>query len=99
MHFALTSVAVNQCWVAAELYVEQILIGVTAVTQARCQAVLQSSIEQWGMHFALTSVRVSWCCVTADMYVEQIVIVVNAVTQACCQAVFHSNSSGEPKLP
>jgi hypothetical protein len=41
--------------VTAHLYEEQIFTGECAVAQACCQAVLQSSTEQWGMHFALTS--------------------------------------------
>jgi len=71
-HFAQGSAAVHWCWVTAHLYVEQILIGVTAVTQACCQAVLQSSTEQWGMQFASTSVAVHLCWITADLYIEQI---------------------------
>jgi len=46
MRFALNSAAIHWCWVAAHLYEEQISIGVLAVTQACCQPVLQSSIEQ-----------------------------------------------------
>ena len=39
---------VHWCWdFTAHLYEEQILIGVIALTQACCQAVLQSSTEQW----------------------------------------------------
>jgi len=72
--------------------VEQLLIGVTAVTQACCQAILQSSTEQWRMHFALTSVAVRYSWVTAYLYVEQILIGVIAVTQACCQAVLQSST-------
>jgi len=83
---------VHLCWVTADLYVEQILMGVTAVTQACCQAVLQSSTEQWRMHFALTSVAVNWSWVTAYLYVEQILIGGTAVTQACCQAVLQSST-------
>ncbi len=92
MHFALTSVAVHLSWVSADLYVVQILIGVTAMTKVCCQAVLHSSTEQWRMHFALTSVAVNQCWVAAELYVEQILIGVTAVTQACCQDVLHSST-------
>jgi len=70
MQFALTSVAVSWCCVTTDLYVQQIVIGLIAVTQACCQAVLHSSTEQWGMHFALTSGVMNW--VTADLYVDKI---------------------------
>ena len=68
------------------------MIGVTAVTEACCQAVLQSGTEQWGMRFALTSVAVHMCWVTADLYGQQIFIGVIAVTQGCCQAVLQSST-------
>jgi len=54
---------------------------VIAVTQACCQAVLQSSTEQCKMHFAQTSAAVHFC----RLYEEQISIGVIAVTQACCE--------------
>ena len=44
----------NWCWVTAHLYDQQIFIGVIAVTQGCCQAVLQSSTEQWEVHLPET---------------------------------------------
>ena len=80
------------CWTTADLYVDQILLSVVAVTQACCQAVLQSSTEQWGMQVALTSGAMNWCWVTADLYVDKILVGAIAVTQACCQAVLQSST-------
>jgi len=68
MHFAKPSAAVHWCWVTAHLYEQQIFIGVIAVTQACCGAVLQSSTEQWEVHFALTNAAVHFCWATAHMY-------------------------------
>ena len=69
-----------------------ILIGVFAETQDRCQPVLQSSTEQWGMHFALDSAAVPWSLVSAHLHEEQISTGVFAVTQACCQAGLQSST-------
>ena len=91
MHFALTSVAVQWCWVTAHLC-EQQITGVLAVAQACCQAVLQSSTEQWGMHFALTSAAMHWWWVTARLYKEQNFISAIAVAQGCCKPVLHSST-------
>jgi len=67
--------------ITADLYEEQISIGVFAVAQPCCEASLQSSTEQWGSFYALTSAAVLWCCITADLYEEQISIGVFAVAQ------------------
>ena len=68
MHFTKTSAAVQDCWVIAHLYEQQIFIGAIAVTQGYCEPDLQSSTEQWGVHFALTSAAVQGCWVTAHLY-------------------------------
>ena len=46
MHFAQTSVALHLSWLTAHLDEEQTSIGVSAVTQACCGPVLQSSTKQ-----------------------------------------------------
>ena len=79
------------CCITAHLHEEQISICVTAVAQACCEAVLQSSPEQWGSYFALTSAAVHWCCITAHLHEEQISIGVTAVAQACCEPVLQSS--------
>ncbi len=91
MHFAQGSAAVHWCCVTAQLYEEQILTGVLAVAQARCQAALQSSTEQWGMHFALTSVAVNWCFVTAD-HISAALFRAKCIStvQSCCAKQDHS---------
>ena len=86
------SAAVHLSWFTAQLYEEQISIGVIAVTQACCEPVLQSSTEQWGMHFALPSAAVHLSWFTAHLYEEQISIGVIAVTQACCEPVLQSST-------
>ncbi len=70
MQFALPSAAVQCCCVTANLYEEQVSVGVIAVTQVSCEAVLQSSTEQRGMQFALPSAAVHCCCVTAHLYLH-----------------------------
>ena len=40
------------CWLTAHLYEKQISVGVTAVAQACCDPVLQSSTEQQGSYLA-----------------------------------------------
>ncbi len=67
-------------------------IGVSAVTQACCEVLLQSSTEQWRLHFALTSAAVHFLCVTAHLYEEQMSIGVSAVTQACCEVLLQSST-------
>lgn len=52
-----TSAGVDWCWVAAQLYDQEIFAGVSALTYACCQPALQSSTEQWKIHFAHTQ-----CC-------------------------------------
>jgi len=50
------------------------------VTQACCEASLQSSTEQQGSYSALTSAAMHWYLVTAHLCEEQISIGVTAVT-------------------
>ena len=80
------------CWGTAHLYDQQIFIGAIAVTQGCCQAVLQSSTEQWEEHFAQGSAAVHWCWNTAHLYDQQIFMGAIAVTQGCCQAVLQSST-------
>ncbi len=47
MLFAKTTAAVYWICIIADLDKQQILIGVTALSQGCCQPVLQSSLEQW----------------------------------------------------
>ena len=68
MYVALTSAAVPECCITAQVYQEEMSISVSAVTQACCEPVLQSNTEQCGMHFALTSAAVPECCITAHLY-------------------------------
>ncbi len=81
MRFAQTSDAVHFCCLIAHLYEEQISTGVTAMTQACCEPILQSNTQQKGMHFAQTSAAVHYCWLTAHLYEEQISTGVMAVTQ------------------
>jgi len=48
---------------------------------ACCEAVLQSSSEQWGLLFANSNAQMHWCWVTAHLYGQQIIISVIAETQ------------------
>ena len=89
--FCQNSVAVHWWWVTAQLYGQQIFMGVIAVTQGCCQAVLHSNTEQLEQHFAQGSAAVHWWWVTAHLYDQQIFTGVIAVTQGCCQAVVKSN--------
>ena len=68
-----------------------ISIGVIAVTQACCEASLQSSTEQQGSCFALTSAAVHWSCITAHLYEWQISIGVIAVAQTSCESSLQSS--------
>ncbi len=69
------------CCITANLYEEQVSIGVDAVAKAYCEPVLQRSAEQQGSCFVLTIAALLWCCITAHLYEEQISIGVTAVTQ------------------
>ncbi len=91
MHFAKNSVAVHWFCITADLYEQQIIIGVNAVSQGCCQPVLQSSIVQWRMHFAKNTAAVHWFCIPADLCEQQIIIGVIAVSQGCCQSVLQSS--------
>jgi len=98
MPFVLIRAAVHQSWVTADLYEQQISIGVIAVTQGCCQPVLQSSPEQQGMPFVLSRAAVHQIWVTADLYQQQISICEIAVTQGCCQPVLLSSPEPEGML-
>ena len=74
MYFAQTSAAVHFCCLTANLYEEQISLGVNAVTKTCCEPGLQSCTEHWESYFALTSAAVHWCCITVNLYEEQISI-------------------------
>ena len=69
-------------------------IGASAVTQACCEVLLQSSTEQWRLHFALISAAVHLFWITALLYEEQMSIGVSAVTQPAvrffCRAALNS---------
>ncbi len=80
------------CNYAANLYEEQIFIGVFAVTQACCEPVLKSTTYQWGMQIAQTSAAVHFCWLTAQLHVEQVSTGVIAVTPASCEHVLQSNT-------
>ena len=92
MLFAKISAAVHFVCIIADLDEQQILIGVTAVSQGCCQPVLQSSLEQWGVQFAKNSAAVHWVCITADQYEQETFIGVTAVSHRCCQPVLHSSN-------
>ena len=91
MYFAKNSAAVHWVRIIADLDEQEILIGVTAVSQSCCQPVLQSSLEQWGVRFAKNSAAVHWVCITADQYERESFIGVTAVSQGCHQPDLHSN--------
>ncbi len=80
------------CLDTAELYEEQTFIGVIAVAKACCQALLQSSTEQWKLYFSKGSAAVYWCWVSVELYEEQNFIGVIAVAKACCQALLQSST-------
>jgi len=65
---------------------------VIAVAPTCCQAVLQSTNEQWEQHFAQGSAATPWCWATADLHEEQIFIGVIAMAPTCCQAVLQSTN-------
>ena len=67
-------------------------VGVFAVTQARCEPILQSSTGRLGIHLILSRAAEHWCWVTADLYEEPIMIGAFAVTQACCQPVLQGST-------
>ncbi len=92
MLFAKTTAAVHWDCIIADLDEQEILIGVTAVSESCCQPVLQSSLEQWGVRFAKNSAAVHWVCRTADQYERETFIGVTAVSQRCCQPVLHSSN-------
>ena len=91
MYFAKNSAAVHWVRIIADLDEQQILIGVTAVSQGCYQPVLHSSIEQWKMYFAKNSAAVHWVRIIADLDEQQILIGVTAVSQGCYQPDLHSN--------
>ena len=91
MLFAKISAAVHFVCIIADLDEQEILIGVTAMSQSCCQPVLQSSLEQWGVRFAKNSAAVHWVCITADQYERESFIGVTAVSQGCHQPDLHSN--------
>ena len=72
MHFLKNNVAVHWRLVTADLYEQQISIGVIALTQICCESVMHSSTEQWGLNFAKNTVARHWYWVTAHLYEEQI---------------------------
>ncbi len=92
MLFAKTTAAVHWDCIIADLDEQEILIGVTAVSESCCQPVLQSSLEQWGVQFAKNSAAVHWVCITANQYERETFIGVTAVSQRCCQPVLHSSN-------
>ena len=55
MCFAQTSAAVHFCCLTANLYEEQISLGVIAVTQTCCEPGLQSSTQQGSLHTCMES--------------------------------------------
>ena len=91
MLFAKISAAVHFVCIIADLDEQQILIGVTAVSQGCYQPDLHSSIEQWKMYFAKNSAAVHWVRIIADLDEQQILIGVTAVSQGCYQPDLHSN--------
>ncbi len=91
MLFAKTTAAVHWDCIIADLDEQEILIGVTAVSESCCQPVLQSSLEQWGVQFAKNSAAVHWVRIIADLDEQQILIGVTAVSQGCYQPDLHSN--------
>ena len=74
MHDAKTSAAVPWWGVNAQLYEQQILVGVFAMSQGFCQPGLHSSTEEQGMRCANTSAAVHWWLVTTQLYEQQILV-------------------------
>ena len=62
------------------MYEEETFTGVSAGTQACCQAVLQTNLNSREAIMPLTSASVHWCCVTAQLCEEKMSIGVIAVT-------------------
>ncbi len=60
MLFAKTTAAVYWICIIADLDKQQILIGVTALSQGCCQPVLQSSLEQWEYDLPRTVLQCIW---------------------------------------
>ncbi len=60
MLFAKISAAVHFVCIIADLDEQQILIGVTALSQGCCQPVLQSSLEQWEYDLPRTVLQSIW---------------------------------------
>ena len=67
-------------------------MGVIALAQACCQALLQSSTEQWKLYFSKGTAAVYWCWDTAELYEEQTFIGVIAGSQACCEPFLQSST-------
>ena len=82
--FAKHSVAVHWGWVTAQLYEQQVFIGLFAAILA----VLHGSTGQWWLLTAKNSVAVHWGWVTAQLYEQQMFIDLVAVTLA----VLHSST-------
>ncbi len=91
MYFAKNSAAVHWVRIIADLDEQQILIGVTAVSQGCYQPDLHSKIEQQRMLFAKTTAAVHWDCIIADLDEQEILIGVTAVSHGCHQPDLHSN--------
>ncbi len=91
MYFAKISAAVHFVCIIADLDEQQILIGVTAVSQGCHQPDLHSNIEQQRTLFAKISAAVHFVCIIADLDEQQILIGVTAVSQGCHQPVLHSS--------
>ncbi len=60
MLFAKTTAAVHWICIIADLDEQEILIGVTALSQGCCQPVLQSSLEQWEYDLPRTVLQSIW---------------------------------------
>ncbi len=91
MLFAKISAAVHFVCIIADLDEQQVLIGVTAVSQGCHQPDLHSNIEQQRTLFAKISAAVHFVCIIADLDEQQILIGVTAVSHGCHQPDLHSN--------
>ncbi len=91
MYFAKNSAAVHWVRIIADLDEQQILIGVTAVSQGCHQPDLHSNIEQQRTLFAKISAAMHFVCIIADLDEQQILIGVTAVSHGCHQPDLHSN--------
>ena len=66
---------------------------------ACCEAVLQSSTEQWGLQFALSTAAVQFCWVSAhlnEMHFTIGAIAVKHCLLACCSVVLCKTGSQQP---